>query len=381
MYLVSHRSNPKFSAHMYSSAVIINFNTTLLSLQNQLLDIIFASRIGDAELAHKRVESFRSLGVFEQRLHEREEGFLTQIASSDGNLLDNPNTMKLLECTKHDVRELNTLICATKNTLANIEAKRNDFRLIALKAASLFFVLADMAAINPFYQHAMSDFIETFTQIMASVQKPDGKESNSDNSSSSGSSGGGGDVNGESIRTQSVRMNQCLLKIIADLSKRIYNIGSMGIFQKDKLLFTLRIAMELEHCDGRNNRKEMDFLLKPYRFGPRATEHHVACTISCDWLTHQQLNDIHQLMTTFPTLFGNFFSQIEMNSAQWKAWLHASNPEAINYPEPYALDTTPFQVKLKLFMYHMIISADGKIKQMNNSGDLYCFGFVLSDRR
>lgn len=329
MYLVSHRSNPKFSAHMYSSAVIINYNTTLSSLENQLLDIIFASRIGDGELARQRVESFDSLGAYRRQLHEREEGFLTQIASSDGNLLDNPNTMKLLECTKHDVRELNALICATKNTLAHIETKRNDFRLIALKAASLFFVLADMAAINPFYQHAMSDFIDIFTQIMATVQKPDGEESNSD-------SGGEG----------SVRMNQCLLKIIADLSKRIYNIGSMGIFQKDKLLFALRIAMELEHCDGRIHRKEMEFLLK--QSAGCSVEVDVAAT-SCDWLTNQQLSDIRRLIATFPTAFGNFFSQIEINSTQWNAWLHTTHPESINYPEPYALATTPFQVKINFF--------------------------------
>lgn len=356
MYLVSHRSNPKFSAHMYSSAVIINFNTTLSSLENQLLDIIFASRIGDGELAHERVELFNSLGVSQKLLHDVKEGFLTQIASCDGNLLDNPNTMKLLECTKHDMRELNALICATKNTLANIETKRNVFRLIALKAASLFFVLADMAAINPFYQHAMSDFIEIFTQIMVSIQKPDEGESSGDNSSSS-SCDGDGDGGGGGSHTQSVRMNQCLLKIIADLSKRIYNIGSIGIFQKDKLLFALRIAMELENCDGRINRSEMEFLLKRYQPGPRLIDgcDAAVATISCDWLTNQQLNDIHQLMTKFSTIFGNFFNQIEINSTQWKAWLHASSPETINYPEPYALNTTPFQVKTttkKLFMYH-----------------------------
>lgn len=328
---------------MYSSAVIINFNTTLSSLENQLLDIIFASRIGDAELAHRRVESFNSLGVYQKQLHEREEGFLTQIASSDGNLLDNPNTMKLLECTKHDVRELNASICATKNTLANIETKRNDFRLIALKAASLFFVLADMAAINPFYQHGMSDFIEIFTQIMATAPNPDG------NGTDGSDSADGGEGSTHTL-TRSVRMNQCLLKIIADLSKRIYNIGSMGIFQKDKLLFAIRITMELEHCDGRINRKEMAFLLKQNQSGSSIGERGVdVAAISCDWLTNQQLSDIHQLMTTFPTIFGNFSSQIEINSTQWKAWLHAPNPESINYPEPYAHATTPFQVKINFF--------------------------------
>lgn len=336
MYLVSHQSNPKFNAHIYSKAVIINFNTTLLSLENQLLDIIFASRFGHVELARRRVELLELLGVSEKQLHDVNGDFLTQIASCDGNLLDNPGTMNLLECTKHDVYELNALICATKSTLTNIETKRNNFRLIALKSASLFFVLADMAAINPFYQHAMSNFIEIFTQIMVSIEHPDGNESNGDRFRSDDGDAGGN-------HTQSLRMNQCLLKIIADLGKRIFNIGSIGIFEKDKLLFALRIAMELEHCDGRINRNEMEFLLKQNQLTPQ-NDDGVAAVITCDWLTDEQLNNIQQLMIAFPTTFANFLHQIERNSMEWKAWHHALKPESINYPEPYASNTTPFQV-------------------------------------
>lgn len=344
MYLVSHRSNPKFHAHLYSSAVVINFNTTLLSLENQLLDIVFVTV--DAESAHERATLTGTLGVSHQRLHDLEEGLLTQIASYDGNLLDNPNTMKLLESTKLEVRQLNALICDTKNTLTHIETKRNDFRLIALKAASLFFVLDDMAAINPFYQHAMCDFIGIFTQIMISIQQPDGKWSSS-RSISSGSDSGSG------IHSD---LNQCLLKIIADLSKRIYNIGSIGIFQKDKLLFALRITMELEHCDGNITRKEMDFLLRPNNGVAD-----VKSLISCGWLTNQQLSGIQQLVAAFPMTFIDLAQQIEINSELWKAWHRAESPESINYPEPYATNTTHIQVKLSMFVYALFVQCQSLI--------------------
>lgn len=335
MYLVSHRSNPKFSAHLYSSAVVINFNTTLLSLENQLLDIVFASVDGDS--AMERVTLYRTLDSSHKRLYDLEASLLTQIASYDGNLHDNPHTTKLLESTKHEVQKLNALICATKNTLTNIETKRNDFRLIALKAASLFFVLTDMAAINPFYQHAMCDFIDIFTQIMVSTQQPD-RESNIYSSIDSGD-GSGNDL------------NQRLLKIIADLSKRIYNIGSIGIFQKDKLLFVFRITMELEHCDGIITQNEMDFFLKQHK----RVDKYVKSSISCDWLTNQQLNDIQQLIAAFPTTFIDLLKQIEINSEQWYAWHRAETPESINYPEPYATNTTHFQVAIHMkYIYHQI---------------------------
>lgn len=316
MYLVSHRSNPKFSAHVYSSAVVINFNTTLASLENQLLDIVFASL--DVDMAHERASLHGSVVANHKRLDELEEGLLTQIASCDGNLLDNPNTMKLLECTKHEVQQLNATIFANKNTLTHIEMKRNDFRLIALKAASLYIVLADLAALNPFYQHAMCDFISIFTQIMETTQSQGGASSSSD-----------------TVHHSDV--NQRLLKIIADLSKRIYNIGSMGIFQKDKLLFALRIATELEHSDGRLSRSEIDFLLRPIALTrtPNTT---------IDWLSAQQHSAIEQLMIALPTEFNGFSKEIEMNAKQWLCWLRTENPESINCPEPYAVCITQFQV-------------------------------------
>lgn len=321
MYLVSHRSNPKFSAHVYSRAVVINFNTTLLSLENQLLDIVFDAV--DGELAMERASLYASVAANHKRLDELESGLLTQIALCDGNLLDNPNTMKLLESTKLEVIQFNAEIFTNENTLTNIETKRNDFRLIASKAASLYFVLADMAALNPFYQHAMCDFIDIFMQIMASIQLHDTAKCSSDSSN------------------DRIDLNQRLLKIIGDLSKRIYNIGSMGIFQKDKLLFSLRIAMELEHYDGRLGRNEIDFLFKPINVT-------CASNSSSYWLTNQQYNDANELMVAFPTVFGDFLNQLIVNAEQWQMWLQAKSPESINCPEPYAQSITLFQVAITL---------------------------------
>lgn len=352
MYLVSRRSNPKFSAQIYSRAVVINFNTTLSSLENQLLDIVF--EFVDINMAKERASLHGSIVANRKKIQALEEGLLSQIASCDGNLLDNPNTMKLLESTKIEVVELNEKASANRHTLANINTKRNDFRLIALKGASIFAVLADMGALNPFYQHAMCDFIKIFTQIMRSIETQDGQNSSIDSTSSTSST---------SVRCD---LNQCLLKIIADLSKRIYNIGSMGIFQKDKLLFSLRIAMELEYCDGRLMREEIEFLLKPNTADAMAATATSTSTStaaielsSCvtnqalsSWLTTEQYNRIYQLMVIFPRTFGNIIMQIEMNTEQWKAWYHAEQPETIDCPDPYAASITNIQVTKKKHTQH-----------------------------
>lgn len=315
MYFVSNDWNPKFASQIYSSTIIVNFTITLMSLENQLLDILFGTLdpLSTKELATLKM----SIAINCERLHQLETDLQTQIALCDGNLPDNPDTMKLLECTKLNVLECHRKSIDEKSTLSNIEMKRNDFRLIARKAASLYFVLADMVAYNQFYQYAVYDFIEIFTHLVADRMEC----------------------------YESMSEKEFLSKIITDFSKRIYNIWSLGFFYQDKLLISLRIAMELAYYDAKLNRKEIEFLLKSTTITTTAIHTEVKCFD--EWLSDKQYNDIHLLETVFPVPFGELLLHIEMNIDKWKVWYHCAQPETINYPEPYDKITTDFQVKKK----------------------------------
>lgn len=318
LIFISNQSNPRFNAKIYSNTVIINFTITMESLENRLLNILFITI--NPSLATEYASLKSSCVAIEQRIVEVEDALLTQFELSDGQFLDNPDTMNLLESERHEVQEITSKSMAQKNTLTNIDMKRNEFRLIAQKAASLFFILAEMVSINSFYQHTLSNFINIFTQTIVTMRNSD------------------------------LSLDQHLLKIIADLSKRLYNITSIGIFEKDKLLFSFRIAIELEYCDERLSRKEIDFLLKPT---PKTVAVTTATTIThmntidnslFDWLPNKQYNDIHLLATTFPDTFKDLLMHIAANTEKWKIWYYSVKAEAINCPEPYDTNTSIFQV-------------------------------------
>lgn len=270
------------------------------------------------------------------RIDELEDALLTQFEQCDGPFSDKPDAIHSLECKRSEVQEITLKSSEQKHMLAGIEVERNEFRLIARKAASLFFVLADMVAINSFYQHALHSFIDTFTQTMAFVR-------NSDPS-----------------------LDQHLLKIIADLSERLYNISSIGIFERDKLLFSARIAMELECCDERLSRKEIDFLLKP-TVASAADVAVVRRTLDnrlFDWLPHKQYSDVHLLATTFPQPFAELPVHIAANAEKWKNWYYSVKAETINCPEPYDTNTSIFQVK-RFVLFFVAAAAAARLCSLN----------------
>lgn len=310
LFLLCRRSNPKFNAKIYSNAIIINFNITFELLENRMLHIIFET--SDKQSTEERVSVATAIAHNHRRLGELEDGLLTQIALGDGNFIDNPDSMKLLLSTKNEIRQIDAQLLDQKNVFMLGDTKRNDFRWIAQKAAGLFNALADMMTIGVFYQHHINDFVEIFEQqIIGCVQQWSAAD----------------------VRLSSDRY---VAEMISDLNKRIYHFGSMGMMASDKLIFSLRLAMELELCDAKLNHKEIEFLFKPAAAAVAAAAAGVETTVTTinpmencfsEWLSQEQYMNVYLLATTFPHTFDNLLTEISENVEKWRTWHRSPQPE------------------------------------------------------
>lgn len=264
-----------------------------------MLQILFES--SDKQSAEKRVAVATSIAHNQRRLNELEDGLLTQIALGDGNFIDNPDSMKLLLSTKNEIRQIDSQLLDQSSTLTLIDTKRSDFRLIAKKAAGSFNALADMMTINVFYHYHINDFIEIFERIIIDVEWD--------------------------VAVQ-LPMDRFVDKLISDLNKRIYHFGAMGMKASDKLIFSLRLAMELELCDNKLSHEEIEFLLRPVNAGTTT-----AATINplencfSDWLSHEQYVSVHLLAAAFPHTFANLLKEISGNVEKWRTWHRSPQPE------------------------------------------------------
>lgn len=306
MYFVCKQSNPKFDLKIYSNTIVINFNITMSSLENQLLDIVFESV--DSQLAADRSKLHKSRVLNKERLRELENNLLSYLSIYETNLLNDLHSVELLRCTRNETIEIHSKSNVQENMFTYIEIKREEFRLISTKAATLFFVLADMSAINIFYQYILIDFIDVFKCILTSVPHED------------------------------LSLDEFSSRVITGLYNATYKFKSIGILAKDKLLFFLRIIMELEYCDGKISREEIDFLLKP-----TPTSYFVEDMLF-DWLPSKQYNDILLLVASLPDLFHDLLINIRLNKNKWQAWYYSEKPETVNRLELLDTILTDFQV-------------------------------------
>lgn len=81
-------------------------------------------------------------------------------------MLDNTELISTLENTKEKATEVMTKIEIAMVTSKEIEILRDGYRSVARRGAILFFVLADMAAVNSMYQYSLSSYLVVFSYAL-----------------------------------------------------------------------------------------------------------------------------------------------------------------------------------------------------------------------
>ena len=93
-------------------------------------------------------------------LKDLEDSLLREIAENQGNMLDNIDLIETLENTKTSASEVFTKLDEAAITSEQINGLREDYRPAAKRGAILFFVLSDMAVVNPMYQYSLGSYLE-----------------------------------------------------------------------------------------------------------------------------------------------------------------------------------------------------------------------------
>ena len=156
---------------------------------------------------------------------------MRELATSQGNMLDNVELVATLEETKSKAGEVAEKLKLGAKTAVEIDKMRDGYRPAARRGAILFFVLSEMSTINSMYQYSLAAYLEVFS-LSLKKSMPD------------------------SILSK--RLNN----IMDTLTHNVYNYGCTGIFEKHKLLFSFQITIKLEQDRGTVPQNELDFFIK-----------------------------------------------------------------------------------------------------------------------
>jgi len=138
MFLTTKIGNPNYTPEIFGKTMIINFSVTMLGLRDQLLNEVVQYERPELEEARKKliVETSENKST----LKGLEDTLLSELSKeTDIPLVDNVPLIEVLNTAKTKSTEIGKALEVAKETNADIEINREQYRQVAWRGSILFF--------------------------------------------------------------------------------------------------------------------------------------------------------------------------------------------------------------------------------------------------
>uniref|UniRef100_A0A1I8GGQ9 DHC_N2 domain-containing protein n=1 Tax=Macrostomum lignano TaxID=282301 RepID=A0A1I8GGQ9_9PLAT len=228
-YMTSKLSNPHYLPEVCIKVTIINFTVTPRGLEDQLLSEV--TRLERPDLEKQRNELILKINNERAKLKAIEDNILKMLYESEGNILDNEELIKTLNDSKITSAETTKKLAEAEITEQKISAARSKYIPVAERGSCMYFVVANMAEIDPMYQFSLKYFKNLFNNTIESSEKSDNLE-------------------------------QRIQIMLAATTNSTYNNVARGIFEKDKLVFSFLLCIEILKQSKIISPEEWNFFLR-----------------------------------------------------------------------------------------------------------------------
>lgn len=221
--------NPHYKPEMQAQMTLINFTVTRDGLKQQLLaEVVKAER---PDLEQLKANLTQEQNSFKIMLKKLEDDLLQRLSSAGDNVLEDETLVLNLEATKNTAIEIESKVKQAKITTIEIDEAREQYRLVAERAAILYFILNDLHKMNPIYQFSLKAFTVVFHRAILCTES-----------------------------TEELFKRVSLL--LDSITYHIFMYTSRALFEQDKLTFMAQIAIQILIQNGLVNLDELDFLLR-----------------------------------------------------------------------------------------------------------------------
>lgn len=228
-YLTTKLANPHYSPEISAKATIVNFAVKEKGLEDQLLGIVVKRE--KPELESQKNALVVSVANAKRKLVELEDEILHLLSTAQGSLLDDAKLVNALQSSKTTAEEVTQQLVVSEQTEKRIDAAREGYRPCAQRASILYFVLNDLASVDPMYQFSLDAYIDLFEKSISKSKKAE-------------------------------ELTERLNNLNDYHTYAVYKVTCRGLFEIHKLLFSFQMTVKILEAMNKLNKYEYDFFLR-----------------------------------------------------------------------------------------------------------------------
>jgi len=164
LYLTTRNPLIEIPPNAKSLVSVINYSVTISGLEGQLLSIIINHE--KPELEQKKTELLHNEEKLKVQLADLEKTLLEELASSQGNILENKTLIESLNQTKSKSNIISESLKESTMLQESLDKQREAYRSLAHKGSKLFIVMTDLQKINNMYRFSLALYLRLFKKCL-----------------------------------------------------------------------------------------------------------------------------------------------------------------------------------------------------------------------
>lgn len=222
-------ANPHYLPEVCIKVCLINFTVTPQGLEDQLLvEVVKNER---PELEQQKDQLIVQLSDFKRQLKELEDKILKLVSEASDDILNDEELIITLDQSKETSIGINERMIEAEQTSKMIDENRENYRVVSRRGSVLYFVVSDLANIDPMYQYSLEFFTKLFVMRLEKSEK-------------------------------STDLDERLQILLSDITRSFYFSICRGLFEKDKLLYSFLNTSSILRRNGDIDIDEWNFYLR-----------------------------------------------------------------------------------------------------------------------
>ncbi|CAF1079469.1 unnamed protein product [Adineta steineri] len=216
----------------------------------------------------------------------------------EGSVLDDPSLVEVLNANKRIAIEVKEKVAIAEETKLKISTAREEYRPVAIRGSIIYFLMSEITLVNHMYQISLQQFLSLFHESM--------------------------------LKSNKIAAIQKRIQNINDyLTYRTWFYTTRGLYEEDRLMFTLLMALRIDLRRGKIRHDEFEVLIK----GGASLDLNTCPSKPFRWLN--DLSWLNLLELSRVKEFHDVIDRLQKNERAFKDWFDKESTDLSSLPETY----------------------------------------------